>query len=62
MFEQNVLISGFTKFGMVDVARSLFDEMPTRDLFTYSVMISGYTQSWKAEDALEVNNGGAGFG
>ncbi|KAJ9700207.1 hypothetical protein PVL29_005838 [Vitis rotundifolia] len=37
----NALISGFVRNGMIEQARQLFDEMPERDVFSWSSMISG---------------------
>nr|TKS04723.1 hypothetical protein D5086_0000140270 [Populus alba] len=42
---RNALIAGFIRNRIIDRARELFNEMPERDVFSWSTMISGYTQS-----------------
>ncbi|CAN1280610.1 Pentatricopeptide repeat-containing protein At5g19020, mitochondrial [Linum perenne] len=37
----NALMSGFVKVRMIDRAAQLFDQMPERDVFSWSTMISG---------------------
>ncbi|WOL12805.1 hypothetical protein Cni_G21573 [Canna indica] len=46
------LIDMYAKCGEVDKARSLFDEMPDRDVVAWSAMISGYTQANRCREAL----------
>ncbi|KAL3505851.1 hypothetical protein ACH5RR_031233 [Cinchona calisaya] len=38
----NALISGLIRNGRIDEARGLFEEMPQRDVFSWSSMISGF--------------------
>ncbi|CAJ1962373.1 unnamed protein product [Sphenostylis stenocarpa] len=50
----NALVSGFIKNGMMDSARKIFDEMPERDVFSWSTMISCYAQTEQSRIALEL--------
>ncbi|KAL2530695.1 Pentatricopeptide repeat-containing protein [Forsythia ovata] len=50
----NALIAGLIRNEMVDEARSLFVEMPERDIFSWSSMISGYSQNEQPKLALEL--------
>ncbi|KAJ6722053.1 PENTATRICOPEPTIDE REPEAT-CONTAINING PROTEIN [Salix viminalis] len=51
---QNALVAGFIRNRKIDRARELFNEMPERDVFSWSTMISGYTQSDQPSIALEL--------
>ncbi|KAF9673317.1 hypothetical protein SADUNF_Sadunf10G0011500 [Salix dunnii] len=51
---RNALIAGFIRNGKIDRARELFNEMPERDVFSWSTMISGYIQSDQPSIALEL--------
>ncbi|XP_021835182.2 pentatricopeptide repeat-containing protein At5g19020, mitochondrial isoform X2 [Spinacia oleracea] len=53
----NALISGFTRNGMIEKAREVFEKMPERDIFSWSSMISGYSQDGQANMALELFQG-----
>ncbi|CAN1280619.1 Pentatricopeptide repeat-containing protein At5g19020, mitochondrial [Linum perenne] len=46
-------MSGFVKVRMIDRAAQLFDQMPERDVFSWSTMISGYTQREQPSMALD---------
>lgn len=50
----NALISGLIRNGMVDHAREVFNEMPERDVISWSSMISGYSQTEQPHMALEL--------
>ncbi|KAM0985101.1 hypothetical protein ACFX13_012635 [Malus domestica] len=50
----NALIAGYIRNGMINQAISLFNEMPEKDVFSWSSMISGYAQSDQPELALEL--------
>ncbi|KDP32344.1 hypothetical protein JCGZ_13269 [Jatropha curcas] len=50
----NSLIDMYAQFGLIDVMKKLFDEMPDRDVITWNVMISGYVKCRKFEDAIDV--------
>ncbi|KAI3802983.1 hypothetical protein L1987_31130 [Smallanthus sonchifolius] len=49
-FLANILISGYSKCDHLDYARMLFDEMPERNISTWSSMISAYTQRGCCEE------------
>lgn len=48
------LVDMYAKCGQVDKARSLFDEMVSRDVVAWSAMISGYSQWNRCREALEL--------
>ena len=50
---QNSLLSMYAGTHM-ERAKELFDEMPERDVISWSVMIGGYTQTGEAQMALEL--------
>ncbi|KAK9115849.1 hypothetical protein Sjap_014796 [Stephania japonica] len=45
VYVSGALVNVYSKFGRVDAARRLFDEMPERDVVLWNVMIKGYMQS-----------------
>ncbi|KAM4108055.1 hypothetical protein ACB094_03G016000 [Castanea mollissima] len=48
----NTILNMYAKCGALDDARKLFDEMPSKDMVTWTALISGYSQNDRAEDAL----------
>ncbi|KAJ0989012.1 hypothetical protein J5N97_007368 [Dioscorea zingiberensis] len=48
------LVDMYAKCGQIEKARSLFEEMPFRDVVAWSAMISGYTQLNQCKEALEL--------
>lgn len=44
VFIGNALVTMYSRWGMLDEARRVFDEMPKRDLVSWNAMISGYSQ------------------
>lgn len=50
----NVLISGLTKWGRLDFARSLFEEMPVRTVVSWTAMIDGYTRMNRPHEAIHL--------
>ncbi|KAI5074936.1 hypothetical protein GOP47_0010897 [Adiantum capillus-veneris] len=48
------LIDMYNKCGSVEEARSVFDEMPTRNTLTWGAMLSGYAQQGHGSLALEL--------
>nr|CAD1819192.1 unnamed protein product [Ananas comosus var. bracteatus] len=50
----NSLLSMYSKFGEMGIARKVFDIMPTRDLTSWNTMISGYQKNNEPERALLV--------
>ncbi|XP_057847984.2 pentatricopeptide repeat-containing protein At3g26782, mitochondrial-like [Cryptomeria japonica] len=54
IFVMNTLIDVYGKCGSVDAARALFDQMPQRDVVSWSTIIAGYTQNGFFDKALEI--------
>ncbi|KAL1336769.1 hypothetical protein AAHE18_10G086500 [Arachis hypogaea] len=50
------LINLYSRFGALDVAYELFDEMPDRDVGMWNAMISAFCQNGNADEALHVLN------
>ncbi|CAA6669734.1 unnamed protein product [Spirodela intermedia] len=48
------MMAGYLKLGSSELARNLFEEMPTRDVVSWNVMIGGYVQLGRAKDALSL--------
>ncbi|CAA6654116.1 unnamed protein product [Spirodela intermedia] len=53
----NALIGGFIHNNMLETARSLFDEMPDRDVVSWSTMIAGYSKKGSPSAALDLFHG-----
>ncbi|KAH7295758.1 hypothetical protein KP509_27G064300 [Ceratopteris richardii] len=49
----NGLISMYVKCGMLDKARQVLEEIPVRDVFSWSALIAGYTQQGFGDEALK---------
>lgn len=49
----NVLINMYVKFGLLEEAQKLFDEMPERNFVSWTTMIAAYTNAKLNERALE---------
>ncbi|KAG5047730.1 hypothetical protein AAZX31_06G301300 [Glycine max] len=49
---QNSLLFMYARCGSLEGARRLFDEMPRRDMVSWTSMITGYAQNDRASDAL----------
>ncbi|XP_057873705.2 pentatricopeptide repeat-containing protein At4g30700-like [Cryptomeria japonica] len=52
----SALLDMYAKCGSIQKARVLFDKMPQRDVVSWTVMISGYSQNGFVEKALETFN------
>ncbi|KAL2458651.1 Tetratricopeptide repeat (TPR)-like superfamily protein [Abeliophyllum distichum] len=50
----NTLINMYAKCDELDLARKVFDEMPERDMVSYTVLITGYSQNNESQKALEL--------
>jgi len=50
----NALVNLNVKLGSIDRARQLFDNMPERDIYSWTTMVAGYAQSGRLEDAREL--------
>ncbi|PKI71459.1 hypothetical protein CRG98_008132, partial [Punica granatum] len=48
----NHMLNMYAKCGSLQEARKVFDEMPVRDVFTWTALITGYSQSDLSEDAV----------
>eukprot|EP01018_Ginkgo_biloba_P030030 Gb_09794 [translate_table: standard] len=54
LFQRNCLINMYIKCGSLVCARQVFDEMPERNVVSWSATISGYVQHGYAIEALEL--------
>jgi pentatricopeptide repeat protein len=54
VFVESALIDMYAKCGNVEKARGLFDEMPERDVVSWTAMIAGYAIHGRAEEALNL--------
>lgn len=50
----NMVINMYSKCGLVEFARSVFDEMPERSLVSWNTMIGSYTQNGNEGEALDL--------
>lgn len=48
----NMLINMYSKCGLIDFARKVFDKMPRRSLVSWNTMITTYTQNMEEQNAL----------
>lgn len=60
-FESDVFVAAslihmYSRFGLLVIARKLFNEMPIRDMGSWNAMISGFCQNGNAAEALDVLN------
>lgn len=51
VFVGTALVDMYAKCGSIEIARQLFDEMPVINVVSWTAMIVGYAQNWKAEEA-----------
>lgn len=51
---QNMVLNMYAKCGDMVMARKAFDEMPIRDMVSYTMLITGYSQCDEFEEALGV--------
>ncbi|KAM1030469.1 hypothetical protein EV1_033962 [Malus domestica] len=49
---RNTILHMYVKCGSLDDARNLFNQMPHKDLVTWTALISGYSQHDRPQDAL----------
>lgn len=52
LFVTNHLINMYCKFGYVDYAHYLFEEMPHRNLVSWTALISGYAQQGRSDECF----------
>ncbi|KAL8242128.1 hypothetical protein R6Q59_012430 [Mikania micrantha] len=50
----NMIINMYSKCGLLDYARKVFDEMPEKSLVSWNTMIGSYTQNGNERDALDL--------
>ncbi|XP_039130339.1 putative pentatricopeptide repeat-containing protein At2g01510 [Dioscorea cayenensis subsp. rotundata] len=50
----NTLVDSYSKCGLIDVARCLFDEMPERDTVAYNALLMGYSKEGFHGDAMKL--------
>src|SRR6202041_1543521 len=48
------LLNMYAKCGSIDDARSVFDNMESRNVVSWNAMIAGYAQTGNGKDALEL--------
>ncbi|XP_022995384.1 pentatricopeptide repeat-containing protein At2g13600-like [Cucurbita maxima] len=53
----NICISRHVRNGHLDLAQTLFDEMPIRSVVSWNIMISGYSKVGQYSEALELASG-----
>lgn len=49
---QNTLLNMYAKCGSLEHVRGLFDEMPVKDYFTWTVLLTAYSQNDRPQDAM----------
>uniref|UniRef100_A0A5K1DIJ8 DYW domain-containing protein n=2 Tax=Nymphaea colorata TaxID=210225 RepID=A0A5K1DIJ8_9MAGN len=54
VFVSTALIDMYNKCGKVDEARRVFDQMPERDVVSWSALICGYSQNCQPNEALQL--------
>ncbi|KAL5845803.1 hypothetical protein ACOSQ3_009327 [Xanthoceras sorbifolium] len=54
LFVHNALVAMYGRFGEVDVAQRLFDEMPVRDAVSWNTIISIYASKGMWDEAMEL--------
>ena len=51
---QTSLLNMYSKCGSIDDARSIFDNMESKDIISWNAMISGYGQNGNSKEAIEL--------
>ncbi|WVZ09773.1 hypothetical protein V8G54_014303 [Vigna mungo] len=54
LFVHNALVSMYGRFGNLEVARNLFDNMPVRDVVSWNTIISCYASRGMREEAFQL--------
>eukprot|EP01018_Ginkgo_biloba_P005616 Gb_23023 [translate_table: standard] len=54
LFVASALVDMYAKCGSIEIARTLFDEMPQHDVVSWTAMMAGYAQNGHGEKALKL--------
>ncbi|KAG5514258.1 hypothetical protein RHGRI_035608 [Rhododendron griersonianum] len=54
IYVQNSLLNVYASVGSMDLCQKVFDEMPQRDVVSWTVMITGYREAGRFDNALNV--------
>ncbi|KAK2660382.1 hypothetical protein Ddye_006915 [Dipteronia dyeriana] len=54
LFVTNHLVNMYAKFGYLNYARNLFDEMPKRNIVSWTALISGYAQRGSSQESFRL--------
>lgn len=54
IYVQNSLLNVYASVGSMDLCQKVFDEMPQRDVVSWTVMITGYREAGRFDKALNV--------
>lgn len=57
IYVQNALVSMYSSSGLIDMARSVFDNSCGKDVVTWNVMISGYNRTKQFDESRKLFNG-----
>lgn len=52
LFTLDTIINMYTKCGSLNDAKKMFDELPCKDMVTWTALVSGYSQNDGPEEAL----------
>lgn len=52
----NALVNMYAKLGAMDCARTVFDQLPLRDIISWNTLITGYAQNGLASEAIDAYN------
>ncbi|TXG71937.1 hypothetical protein EZV62_000516 [Acer yangbiense] len=52
IFSWNVMLNGYVKAGLVELARELFERIPMKDVVSWGTMIDGYVQLGELSEAF----------
>lgn len=54
LFVGSALVNTYLKFGLMEDAREVFEELPERDVVLWNAMVNGFAQIGRFDEALEV--------
>ncbi|RYR79861.1 hypothetical protein Ahy_A01g004664 isoform C [Arachis hypogaea] len=52
----NALVNMYAKLGAMDCARTVFEQLPVKDIISWNTLITGYTQNGLASEAVDAFN------